>query len=250
MKKNATATGADPQSRNRQCQADVRPAIDNPEEKPYPGYAREKAAIDRKIADSQRAAAVPLPGPLREAFTDGTRTVGDYVLLPVTLGMTAVLDQLDSPLLQILRILREEFAKPSEHQDNPASTDGAAAHQKQMAAANARILKEVKGGPLSNVETVYCFLTPPAKLRRLLGSNDEAGRLRFREAAMAELGDRLHPSELADLQQACARHYTDSFATIVQYNAKAPESGEDVFFSAPAAGTTTASAGGSSSSEP
>jgi hypothetical protein len=89
-------------------------------------------------------------------------------------------------------------------------------------------------------ETVFVFTRPQKRVRKLL----DTGRDTFREAAMDELGDKLHPTQMAALQRACAQHYIASFATIIGFGPPPAENGEAVF-PPPSPGGATGSVGGS-----
>jgi len=198
-----------------------------------PADGLPQAYLDRAkktFAATAGASHAVLPGPLREAFADGSRTVGGHTLLPVTLGLTAILGQINSPLLDVLRIMRECMTEDVGVAGDSAEAR-AKAHKLRMANADQRIA-EIKGDEAAAVETVFCFLTPPAELRRLLA----AGRDKFRETALAALADKLHPVVLAELQRAIGVHYMASFATVVQYGAAQKEG--EVFTAPPAERTT------------
>jgi hypothetical protein len=190
---------------------------------PYAGYQQEILALEKKLAELRAAAAAPLPGPLREAFAGDPPKVGAFALMPVTAGLVVILVRINSPLLDIVRIYRANAG---------LGTD-----------AIADIIgKELKPEPEQWIETVFCFVTEIRKLRALLAQGREA----FREQALQEIGDKLHPTELAELEKACGAHFASSFATIVEHEASKGSGGE--FFTQPPAEPMTASAGGSTSS--
>ena len=87
-------------------------------------------------------------------------------------------------------------------------------------------LKKLNPDPEAMVETVFCFVTPAPRLRALVAK----GRQAFREAAMTEVGDKLHPAEMAAMEMAVARHYAESFLTAIQYEAAIPEGGGGTVF--------------------
>jgi len=220
------------------------PVADDPSEKPYPGYAREAAALAAKVAAANRAHAEPFPGPLLEAFVAPPPALHGFTLQPVGMGLVILLKRIDSPLLDVVRIMREELTREDEADESTPEL-ATAARAARHARANARLAAEIKADDETFVETVYCFVRPIAGIRALLAS----GRDKFREAAQRELGDRLHPAQFAELQAAVSAHYAQSFATAVHYE---PPKGKDdgtVFTPPPAAGMT-ASAGGSTSLAP
>jgi hypothetical protein len=171
------------------------------------------------------AAAAPLPGPLREAFAGEPRTVGGFTLQPVTAGLVAVLARIQSPVFDVIRVVR---AHADEHL-TPA----------QLAAL---LETEIQSEPEAMIETVFAFVTPAKERRALL----DRGRAVWREAAMDRIGDALHPAQLADLERAVGEHFAASFATVVQYEAR--REGREPGFPLPPATSATASAGGSMSS--
>jgi len=212
----------------------VEPKSDDPLEQlrsTAAGRAYLKKA-EASFAAQAKSSDVVLPGPLAEAFADGSRTIGGHKLLPVTLGLVAILDQIKSPLLDVIRIMRESLGATVGGDES--TTEGkAAAHAARMKLANERIVKEIKADDAASVETVFCFLHHPSELRKILAT----GRDHFREHAMATLGDVVHPVTLAKLQQAVAGHYAASYATVIQHGDK-PKEGE--VFIPPPAGPKTA----------
>lgn len=213
----------------------------------------ERAA--RQFSNQDRAASAPLPGSLREAFADGPPSVEingrNVTLQNVTLGLVANLTRINSPLLEVIRILREELSKPDSLSASGGEGQGevaaaAAAHQEKLKAAHLRIEQEIAAQDEQIAETVFCFLHTPAQVRELLDRPD--GRIAFRNAAMAELGDVLHPTKMAELQNTVAAHYSRSFSTVIGHGSGGrPSEGGEVFIQPPPA-KTTGSAGGSASS--
>jgi len=146
----------------------------------------------------------------------------------------AILDQIKSPLLDVIRIMRDELSGGTATGHDEDTVEGrASAHAERMKRANERMVKEIKADDTASVETVFCFLHHPAELRKILAT----GRDHFREHAMATLGDVVHPVTLAKLQQAVAGHYAASYATVIQHGDK-PKEGE--VFIPPPAGPKTA----------
>lgn len=186
--------------------------------------ARESAALEANTAI--------LPGPLRNAFAGEPRklcirlTAGprEYILQPVTAGLEAVLTRIESPLLPTFGVLLANRGKPD----------------KELK----RLLeKRIKTNAEAIPETVFCFLKRPPELRAIL----DKGRIAFREAAMAELGDQVSALELAGIYQQCAEYYASAFITALAYESPPPEDGT-VFTTPPP--RATASGGGSTSSAP
>jgi hypothetical protein len=210
---------------------------------PYPGYLAEKAALEAKVAQAQRAQAAPLPGPLRDAFAGAPRriTAGGKVWTfePVCAWLMAILVRVESPLLDIVRIYREQLAS--------ADAGGEGQGEGGQATIQARIAAEVaklKPSPDASLETVFAFLTPVEECQALL----DVDRLDFIHAARQTLG-KLHPSDLAILERACGEHFSASFTTALSISPVPSESGGEVFSTPPPA-PKTASAGGSTSSAP
>lgn len=192
-----------------------------------PDLSAELAAHQARQSALREAHAAALPGPLREAFAAAPQRLHGLTLQPVTCGLVALLTRMDSPLLGIIRVMRA-------HAGEDLSPE----------AIQALIDREVPSAPEAMIETVFAFVTPARECRSLL----DQGRLAFREAAMARVGDVLHPVQLADLERAIGQHFAASFATQVDYE---PErTGAVGFQSPPAASPVTASAGGSNSSQP
>jgi hypothetical protein len=199
----------------------------------YPGHADDQRKREELAARIERAHSAVLPGALRTAFAGETARANGFALEPVTLGLTANLERIKSPLLDVVRIMREAFSeKPvNDHQKGESEERASLIREK---------VSELKFDEEQIAETAFVFTRPQKRVRKLL----EAGRDKFREAAMEELGDKLHPTQMAVLQRACAQHYVASFATIIGYAAPPAENGEAVF-PPPSPGETTGSVGGS-----
>lgn len=220
------------------------PVPDAPRPEPYPGFNEESRKREERIAAIEQAHATVLPGALRDAFAGDRALAGGHLLQPVTLGLTANLERIKSPLLEAVRIMREEMSSSSsptlgerievrgqENQESSAPDPRLANVRKRISA--------LKFEEEQIAETVFVFTRPQKRVRKLLDS----GRDKFREAVMEELGDKLHPAQMAVLQRACAQHYVASFATIIGYGTPPAEEGA-VVFPPPSPGTVTGSAGG------
>jgi hypothetical protein len=225
----------------------------------YPGHAEELRRREELSSRLDRAHAAVLPGALREAFGGEPVMAEGHKLQPVTLGLTANLERIKSPLLEIVRIMREEFSRTASEnpegingnspglqsgvKDNPSSC----ANHGEAAARSANLIfdqikqrvSQLKFAEEQIAETCFVFVCPQKRVRQLL----DAGRDKFRETAMEELGDKLHPAQMAALQRACAQHYVASFATIIGYGTPPPEDGA-VVFRQPSPGAVTGSVGG------
>lgn len=199
----------------------------------YSGYAEDLKKREELAARIEQAHAAVLPGALREAFAGDPPSLKaaeggpEFKLQPVTLGLAANLERIKSPLLEVVRIIREVFSNSEGDQRTELI--------KQKVSA-------LKFDEEQIAETVFVFTRPQKRVRKLL----DAGRDAFREAAMDELGDKLHPTQMAALQRACAQHYVASFATIISYSAPPAENGEAVF-PPPSPSGATGSVGGSTS---
>lgn len=220
----------------------------------YPGHTEELRKRDQLAARIERAHASVLPGALRDAFGAEPARASGYELQPVTLGLAANLERIKSPLLDVVRIMREVFSQGSTSKAFGAGSFGpagineseidaaeriACSTQDKMVEVKERIGKEIQFQEEQIAETCFVFVCQPKRVRQLL----DAGRDKFREAAMEELGDKLHPAQMAALQRACAQHYVASFATIIGYGSPPPEEGA-VVFPQPSPGGVTGSVGG------
>ena len=193
--------------------------------------AADLAAHQARQSDRAAANSVALPGPLREAFAGEPRRLSvtsadgplNYTLRPVTAGLEAVLTRIDSPLLPTFGVILSMRGKSEKEV------------QRELA-------KRIKPNAEAIPETVFCFLKAPPELRGLL----DKGRTAFREAAMAELGDRVSSLEMARCYEAVSEHYAAAFVTAISHQAAPPEDG--TVFTTPPNGPQTASAGGSTSS--
>ena len=205
----------------------------------YPGHGEEQRKREELRARIERAHSAVLPGALREAFGGADAAIataeGTYPLQPVTLGLAANLERIKSPLLEVIRIMREVFGQ--------GATESRPAGEEVTTEERLQRVKEKVGAlefeEAQIAETVFIFVNPQKRVRQLL----EKGMKAFREAAMEELGDKLHPAQMAALQRACSQHYVASFSTIIGYGAPPPENGEAVF-PPPSPGVATGSVGG------
>jgi hypothetical protein len=204
----------------------------------YIGHAEDQRKRAELATRIERAHAAVLPGALREAFGAEPARANGFALEPITLGLAANLERIKSPLLDVVRIMREVFSE-SALSSPEASTTRPGEGDERMELVRRKV-SELKFGEEQIAETVFVFTRPQKRVRKLL----DAGRDKFRDAAMDELGDKLHPTQMAALQRACAQHYVASFATIVGYGPPSSEDGEAVF-PPPSPGGATGSVGGS-----
>lgn len=186
-----------------------------------------QADIDRHLirkSSLKEAAIATLPGPLREAFAGETPTIHSFTIRPLTVGMLALLTRINSPLLDVAKVLRLNHEKP----------------QEELQA----VLQTIPPpDPEAMTETVFVFTTPAAEVRQLLAR----GRDAFREAALTKVGDKLSPAQMADLETACGAQFFLGFATVVEFEPLREDLPQN-FPSPPAAAPAMASAGGSTSS--
>jgi hypothetical protein len=208
----------------------------------YPGHAEDQRKREELAARIERAHSAVLPGALREAFGGGEATHGPVEtgaprLQPVTLGLAANLERIKSPLLDVVRIMREVFSESASPLPEASTKQGEGDWRTELVRQK---VSELKFDEEQIAETVFVFTRPQKRVHKLL----DAGRDAFREAAMDELGDKLHPMQMAALQRACAQHYIASFATIISYGPPPEENGETVF-PPPSPGGATGSVGGS-----
>jgi hypothetical protein len=184
---------------------DARTGTSPPPGEPYHGFAEDLANRNKRSAEAAEAAAAVLPGPLKKAFGEWAKVLpGGFTLQPVTAGLLTVLVRIQSPLLEVVK----------------AYSLGKSQEEAEAA------LKKLNPDPEAMVETVFCFVTPAPRLRAMVAK----GRQAFREVAMTEVGDKLHPAEMAALELAVARHYAESFLTAIQYEAAMPEGGGGTVF--------------------
>jgi len=191
----------------------------------YPGQHAELRAREQKETALRDAAAVPLPGPLRQAFSFTPPRLYGLTLQPVTAGLAAILCQLDNPFYRTVQFFMRN-----------AGTNGVTLEE-----LAARAEAEIQSTPESEIETVFCFTTPGRQLRELLAQ----GRPAFREAAYAALADKLTPPQLMVFIRACGAHWANSFATVQTYEAAAPPSPDGTIFTKPSTSGPMGSAGSS-----
>lgn len=192
---------------------------------PFPGYNAQLAALEAKKAAAAKANAVPLPGPLRQAFAAEPLKVCGYTFQPVTAALEVILTRINSPILPIFALVIECQGKPAEE-------------------VSRRIKEEIKPDPEALIETVFAFTRPCRELRALL----DQSRAAYRDAAMDAVGDKVTPYEQSKLFESACRHYADCFATAISYEASQQPSTDGTVFTKPAAPPTTASDAGSTRS--
>lgn len=195
---------------------------------PYVGHAADVAKAEQRAKEISRAAAAPLPGPLREAFAGEPVKLHGLTLQPVNAWLIAILTRIKSPLLDIVEIYRRHGAA------------FASASPEQRPEIEARIASEIgalKSPPESIIETVFAFVTEVEKLQEIL----DAGK--FTRTALREIGKRFHPAQLGQIEQAIGQHFAASFATALELENKPTNDGS--VFTPPPADPRTDSAGGS-----
>jgi hypothetical protein len=212
---------------------------------PYVGHTEEARRRQELTARIERGHATVLPGALRGAFGGEATAValpdGKYALQPVTLGMAANLERIKSPLLDVVRIMREVFqgeGEPSSAASDRGEDTSSPSNDDRLKRIKEKVA-ELKFEEEQIAETVFVFTRPQKRVRKLL----DTGREKFREVVMDELGDKLHPAQMAALQRACSQHYVASFATIIGYGTPPPGDGA-VVFPPPSPGDATGSVGG------
>ncbi|MDE2105496.1 MAG: hypothetical protein KGL39_50180 [Patescibacteria group bacterium] len=218
---------------------------DDPTEQPYPGYAREKAALDAKAAEARRAASAPLPGALREAFAGDPRRLHGFTFQPVCAWLDAILTRIESPVLSIIAIYRdhaEEIQAALEIADDKRRAAELKALEKKLRSC---VAKQVKSTPDQEMEMCFAFVTPVEESQQLLDQD----RKSFTSAARAVIG-KLTRQEFNQLARACGEHYFASFSTALHVVARQPATpgGAGEVFCQPPPAPKTASAGGSPSS--
>jgi hypothetical protein len=208
---------------------------DDPKELPYPGYAREVAAMQRKIAEATAARGEPLPGASRAAFAGEPRKLHGFTFQPVTGWQVAILKRIDSPILDILKIYRSHAAELTAAAENPNEKAREKECAKLLKTIQAEILKKVAPEANAAIETVFAFVTDPEKCQDLLDN----GRGHFTRAAQKVIG-KLHPNILADLERACGEHYMESFSTALSVSPVPQEGSDEMVFTQPPARTDLA----------
>ena len=182
----------------------------------YPGHAAELARRAERAAQLAAAAAVPLPGPLRDVFGHVPETIAGLTVRPLVHYDFVLLAKLDSPLLKHLRKQTSDPSDPSARSDTACDDE-------------------------QGYEIVFLFTRPVREAAALLAR----GPREFRAQAIETIGMSLAPVTVGRLIQAVQREFVRAFSTVVGHEQPPPE-GE--VFTPPPAGRTTASAGGSTTS--
>jgi len=215
-------------------QTEILPATPEPRETPaipapYPGFEKDMADHDARAQSIKNANATALPGPMRDAFgalkTDVVKEAENLgiKLIPITAGHIAILSEIKSPLIKIVR-LYAETQNENERQEK---------------------IKEFDEIPDSAAaELLYTFTQPPPALRALL----RKGRDIFTENACAEILDKTNPAILQRLLPIATVHYISAYATVVEL--EPVPTGDGASFPSPAEAKATASAGGLTTSPP
>lgn len=181
----------------------------------YPGHAQDVAARDQRNQRRAAANAVPLPGPLLDAFAHVPQTISGRTVRPVMHYDFVILQKLDSPLLKHLK----------------GGTKKATAYTDEQ-----------------GYEMVYQFTQPIREIVAAIARDGREFAGRFKAAALETIGLSLGPVEVGLLVQAVEREFLRAFSTRLGYEAKPGEPGQ--VFTTPPPAPTTASAGGSTTSPP
>jgi hypothetical protein len=193
----------------------------------------ELAKYAARQNDIASANAKPLPGPLLEAFDPLAPSVCGFTLVPVVGSHLPMLQRIGSPLMRIVDTL-------AKHPPTNGDTNLGALIAQAVAMPNpgetenetsARVWEET-------IETFFVFTKPAAEARAIL----RKGREVFRETALAEIGDKVNPSMMPQIQEAIARHFAAAFATQVHYEEEKTEDGSS--FTNPPVNQRTVLAGG------
>lgn len=194
--------------------------------------------------DLSGAAHAPFPGPLREAFASGPRTVTvtntagaktTFTLQPVTMALLSALERLESKFIQMVTIIGDGYAKPVAEGEDP---------KKRGAAIMREIDEKLAPKARELVATAWCFINSIDTVENEL----ELGPEHVRALALKDLGRKLNQIEFGKLNAAIMLHYVESFSTSQDYRAK-KLTDEASFPSAPAERATD-SAGASISAAP
>ena len=136
-------------------QTEILPATPEPRETPaipapYPGFEKDMADHDARAQSIKNANATALPGPMRDAFgalkTDVVKEAENLgiKLIPITAGHIAILSEIKSPLIKIVRLYAE-----SENENDRQEKINSLGEIPDSAAA----------------ELLYTFTQPPPALR-------------------------------------------------------------------------------------
>jgi hypothetical protein len=182
----------------------------------YPGQQREAKAAAERAQAMREAAAEPLPGPLAEAFAHLPDQVAGLRVRTVVHYDFIILRALKSPLLDHLAAAAKGRKKASPFSDE------------------------------QGYEMIYQFTRPAEELAALFEKHGASFPKEFRRLARREVGFRLGPVEVGLLTKMVEQAFVAAFSTHLQFAAKEPDPGGQVFTPPPAA--TTGSAGGSNTS--
>jgi len=201
--------------------------------------AEESPKRAARRARTARAAAVPLPGPLREAFAASPQVLElpsasgapfRFALLPVTAGHLAVLQQIGSPLMEVLSLSARSRMEPGENE-----SELEARHRAEDARKRLEALAAERNPILDTADLLFVFSRPAAESRALLDKGD------FRPA-VDRLLDSLSPAaDWGATAQALSVHYVRACATALSF--RAPKTPGDTSFRSEPPRTTTGSAG-------
>lgn len=182
-----------------------------------PGFDQQEVQRHQKrVEEIAAASATPLPGPLLDAIEPRAKKVCGFTLRPIVLSDIAFLQRIDSPLIKI-----GEIAAKTE--GNGSGTVGSLM-DKLIEAMNKPGSSESKTqamGRLSEgiIHSFFILATPTKRVRSLIA----AGKLE--ETAMEEIGDKLKPGDLVEIQNALAQHFSEAYSTVVGYTADTPQDG-------------------------
>jgi hypothetical protein len=197
--------------------------------------------MQRRIAvegANAKAAAVSMPGPVRDAFAGDPRTACGLTIFPLTCGLEAILKRIDSPITRIFELVAVR-AHEIRADAQAGGLSGAALESSVRERLNGEIIAEVKPTTEQLIDTVFCFTRPRPEVSSLL----RVDRQKLSDAAMAAIGDRFSPPQLSALFSACCEEYASAFTTALSYESAQAESTGAVTFPTPP--TTTGLVGGS-----
>jgi hypothetical protein len=170
--------------------------------------SEQLARHHNRVVNHTKSAATPLPGPLREAFATAPQHIHigqtTLTLIPITAGHIALLQQINSPFLQAVRLAALIHSE-----------------DKQISKAAKKEAAKITNTIEDTAETLYIFTHHPRDTRALIART----RQTLREKVLETIIDTAPPN--TDWNQIAAtlgQHFALSFATAVQYE---PEQTED-----------------------
>jgi hypothetical protein len=127
----------------------------------------------------------------------------DFRLYDVSPTLLGALRFIDSPLVKVEEIFRDMALAPQGRESISVDEQ----HQTLVSRFNQEIFPDLEKLHL----TIFCFVTPPDELRKLMDCSKEA----FREAATLAILGPVHRIAMARLFDACGTHFMNSLVETV-----------------------------------